>query len=252
MIEEISLAFKEDDTRKIYIYLPNEIEDDTRRYPVLYMFDGHNIFEDEKATFGKSWGMKQYLDAMNLPLIVVGIESNRNPNNDRLKEYAPFSFYDRRYGSIDGLGDYTMEFLLEKVKPLIDENYPTNPFREYTFIGGSSMGGLMSLYAITKYNAYFSKAISLSPSLWTKPYKINELIKNANFDENTVVYMDYGSRELNNHKSMLNYFRKTQNILLNKNIFVTSRIVPNGEHSEASWEKQLNFIFEILFYELEI
>lgn len=79
--------------RRVYIYLPDEYyEKPKRQYPVLYMFDGHNVFYDEDATYGKSWGMEQYLQKSGRKLMVVALESSRAPDYGRLKEYAPFSF----------------------------------------------------------------------------------------------------------------------------------------------------------------
>ena len=81
------------ETRKAYIYLPeNYRNENTKRYPVLYMFDGHNVFFDSHATYGKCWGMKEYMDASGTPLIIVAIECNHSPDFGRLKEYSPFDF----------------------------------------------------------------------------------------------------------------------------------------------------------------
>ena len=93
--------------RRLYIYLPKDYEVSDRRYPVLYMFDGHNVFYNSHATYGKSWGMKEYLQKTKLPLIVVGIESNRE--GKRLSEYSPWDF-SRRAGH-DGLDRKDPEIL---------------------------------------------------------------------------------------------------------------------------------------------
>ena len=79
--------------RFAYAYVPDAYKKNPdARYPVLYMFDGHNVFFDEDATYGKCWGMKEYLDKTGLPLIVVAVECNHSPDNGRLKEYSPFTF----------------------------------------------------------------------------------------------------------------------------------------------------------------
>lgn len=237
--------------RNVYIYLPESYEQDSEsRYPVLYMFDGHNIFIDEEASFGKSWGLKDYMDFTETPLIVVGIECNHDPDNGRLKEYAPYSFSDPTYGKIAGKGKLTMEWIVRWLKPQIDKNFRTLPDREFTFIGGSSMGGLMSLYALLAHNDVFSRAAALSPSIWANKREIDRLIRTASIDENTVLYMDYGSEEFTNHKGMQPLFNKTVNLLLKKGIFLTSRVIPYGDHSEASWERQLPFVIETLMYDL--
>ena len=158
MIEKWNITIPEltgEEPRAAYIYVPDIIEEDPEaRFPVLYMFDGHNVFFDEDATYGKSWGMADFAEAVQLPIIIAAVECNHGPNNDRLREYAPFSFKDRHFGYIRGDGRKTMEWYVNAFKPFIDENFPTLPEREYTFIAGSSMGGLMSLYAVTETTTY--------------------------------------------------------------------------------------------------
>ena len=81
-----------DKKRKVYVYLPVEYNSDSEvRYPVMYMFDGHNLFFDDKASFGKSWGLKDYLDNTKTPLIIASVECNRE-GNGRLSEYSPIDF----------------------------------------------------------------------------------------------------------------------------------------------------------------
>lgn len=145
--------------RRVYVYLPTMYEaDPERRYPVLYMFDGQNVFFDADATYGKSWGVADYLDYTDTPLIVAAVECNAGPNNERLVEYSPYRFDDPTYGHFDGKGQETMSWFIHRFKPFIDHNFRTLPDREHTFIGGSSMGGLMSLYALLQYNDTFSRA----------------------------------------------------------------------------------------------
>ena len=78
-----------EEERRAYVYLPTMYEaDPDRRYPVLYMFDGQNVFFDEDATYGKSWGVADYLDYTDTPLIVAAVECNAGANNERLVEYS--------------------------------------------------------------------------------------------------------------------------------------------------------------------
>lgn len=236
--------------RSAYIYLPESYNDDPdKHYPVLYMFDGHNVFFDSDATYGKCWGMKEYMDATDTQMIIAAVECNHSPDNGRLKEYSPFTFKDSKFGKIQGLGKKTMDWMIHSFKEKIDAEFRTMPEREYTYIAGSSMGGLMSLYAVLEYNHIFSKAAALSPSLWTAPARIMNLIKHANLHPNTVIYMDYGSQEINFHANMAKQFGKTAALLLTRQIMLTSRIVPGGTHSEASWEKQIPFFMNTLLYE---
>ena len=241
-----------DEERRAYLYLPEICEREPElRLPVLYMFDGHNVFFDEDATYGKSWGMKDYLDRTETPLIVAAVECNHSPDNGRLSEYSPYSFREERFGSVKGRGRETMEWMVHTFKPYVDANFPTLPDRAHTFIAGSSMGGLMSLYAVTAYNEVFSRAACLSPSVWCAPGRLDRLLKEAPLAPGTVVYLDYGSRELEGLPGMAGRFAKVAGRLMERGAWVNARIVPDGEHCEASWERQIPFFMETLFYGLE-
>ena len=150
--------------RQSYVYLPVGYEESGRSYPVLYMFDGHNLFTDEEATFGKCWGLEEYLDRHETPLIVAAVECNHE-GNMRLSEYSPVDF-NFRGQHVKGRGKKYMDWLVTQFKPYVDGNYRTLSDRKNTMIAGSSMGGLMTLYALSKYGKYFSRGAALSPSLW--------------------------------------------------------------------------------------
>ena len=238
--------------RRAYVYLPNSYKSNPdKRYPVLYMFDGHNLFFDDHATYGKSWGLKEYMDRSKTQMIIAAIECNHDPDNGRLKEYAPYSFENEHFGKVTGRGEDTMQWMIRVFKRQIDRKFRTLPDREHTFIAGSSMGGLMSLYAVMKHNDVFSRAACLSPSLWTDPEKLMHLVKTTKLDPNTVVYMDYGSKELGNHDNMLRGFTDFTAALMMRRVYVDSRLVPEGEHCEACWEKQIPIFMKTLTYGLE-
>lgn len=233
--------------RKTYIYLPESYEtEEDRYYPVLYMFDGHNIFLDSDASYGKSWGLKKYMDVTQTQLIIVAVESNRDWDNGRLKEYSPYNFIAPDIGMIRGKGQIYMDWLVNELKPAIDAEFRTIPDREFTMIAGSSMGGLMSLYAITTYNHIFSRAACLSPSIWFNTAKLKRMITRAKMAPDTIIYMDYGSEEMSNHHNVRSQFAHVVCDLILQGAFVESRVVPYGEHSEASWERQLPFFMECI------
>lgn len=235
--------------RSVYLYLPTSYEQEPdRSYPVLYMFDGQNVFFDDDATYGKSWGLGEYLDFTDTQLIVAAVECNQNPDNGRLSEYSPFTFVSPDFGRVTGQGRKTINWFVDQFKPEIDRRYRTRPERLHTFIAGSSMGGLMSLYALLEYNHVFSRAAALSPSLWVSPDRITRMIRYADIKPDSILYMDYGRQEMNNHRGMHRLFRQTVEQLLSRDILLTSRIVPAGEHCEASWERQLPFVIETLMY----
>ena len=147
--------------RRLHIYLPDSYDYTQERYPVMYFFDGHNLFYDEDATYGTSWGLKGFLDHWNKPMIVVGIECGHE-GEERLNEYCPYHVGKGFLSRVQGIGDDTIRWMIDDLKTMIDRDYRTCPFRECTGIAGSSMGGLMALFASIRYNQWFSKAACLS------------------------------------------------------------------------------------------
>lgn len=239
------------ETRRCYLYLPESYHyEPEKRYPVLYMFDGHNVFFDSDATYGKCWGMKEYMDYTNTQMIIVAVECNHSPDHGRLREYSPFDFEDPKFGKIPGCGSATMEWMVHTLKPEVDRGLRTLADRDHTFLAGSSMGGLMSLYGVLACNDIFSGAAALSPSIWVNTRKLNAFIREADLHPDTVVYMDYGANEIHFHPGMRKQFRKVTDLLLEKEILLTSRIVPDGDHCEACWEKQIPFFMETLLYRM--
>ena len=240
-----------EEERRAYIYLPQAAEyDEELRFPVLYMFDGQNVFFDEDATYGKSWGLGEYLDVNQTPLIVAAVECNQHPDDSRLSEYAPYSASSRMFGTIEGRGPLTMDWLIHSFKPEIDRCYPTKSDRRHTFIAGSSMGGLMSLYAVSCFNGVFSRAAALSPSLGFGAKSLEAMTREADIAPDTVLYMDMGEEELG-WRSTAHNFRRFGRLLLERGVNLTARIVPGGQHCEASWEKQIPFFVPTLLYDLE-
>ena len=237
------------ENRHVYVYLPADYEEHPdRRYPVLYMFDGQNVFFNKDASFGKSWGLGWYLDRIHAPLIVAALECNRNPNNARLSEYSPFDWTDSQYGRFRGKGERTMQWFINRFKPHIDRTFRTLPDREHTWICGSSMGGLMSLYAISVHNDVFGKAAALSPTLDADIEQLCSLLQESDFAQGTVIYMDYGSEEFESESFQPDNYARVCDLLFRKGTFLTSRVVPYGDHSEASWERQLPFVIKTLLY----
>ena len=239
-------ALTGDKERRAYIYLPASYSQDTqRRYPVMYMFDGHNVFFDADATYGKSWGMNKYMQESKKQLIIVAVECNHE-GNGRLEEYSPFDSETTTLGLIKGKGRTYMTWLIKTLKPFIDAKYRTLPDRKNTMICGSSMGGLMALYGVTAYNHVFQRAACLSPSLWINSGKVLEMIAKANIRRDTCIYMDYGSEEMFNHAANAEALISTSHFLLTKHVNLAFRIIPGGTHSEASWEKQIPFFMNCL------
>ena len=147
--------------RTVRILLPPIYEvADEQLFPVLYVLDGQNLFDPELAVSGQHWEIPETMAQMppELHTIVVGID---NGEEHRLNEYAPF-----RRGQNGGEGDLFIQDIIECVKPFVDEHYRTRPEAETTGIAGSSMGGLLALYAGLQYGEVFGRVGVLSPAVW--------------------------------------------------------------------------------------
>lgn len=225
--------------RRAYLYLPKSYDEDPdARFPVLYMFDGQNVFLDSDASFGRSWRMLDYLEETGAPVIVAAVESNPIDNN-RLCEYSPFTHVDSELGEIEGRGRILMDWMVHTFKPMIDAGFRTLPDRAHTAIAGSSMGGLMTLYAACHYGRFFSRFGCLSPSLWVHPGKVRRMLHRGHIPQDAIVYLDYGAQELGNHAATGDMLPSVFQSLYAQGINLTLRIVPNGVHSEACWEEQI-------------
>ena len=156
------------------------------------------------------------------------------------------TFHNATLGRIKGKGRVYMKWLIHELKPYIDANYRTLPDRMNTIIAGSSMGGLMALYGCCVFNHVFQRAACLSPSLWVDPGKIIELVARAHIKNDTCIYMDYGSEEMFNHAANAEALMSTSHLLLSKRVNLAMRVVPGGDHSEASWERQIPIFMECL------
>ena len=231
--------------RRLYIYTPKGYETGDARYPVLYMFDGHNVFYDSHATYGKSWGMKEYLEKSKLPLILVAVECNPEGDN-RMSEYAPWDIVWRGKFYFEGRGKLTMDWIVNELKPRIDRTYRTMPDRDHTLIAGSSMGGLMSFYAVTAYNDTFSRAACLSPSLWAARHHEDELKAASPLRAPTRIYLDMGSAEGEHMTSILTGVFRTAQQLIKAGAHVDARVVPDAKHSEAYWEQRIPVFMDYL------
>ena len=227
-------------------------------YPVMYFFDGHNLFRDQDATYGKSWGLDEYMARWDKPMIIVGIECG-HMGDERLSEYLP---YQSNYGWLRGhkaLGEATMEGLIYELKPYIDSAFPTIPFRECTGIGGSSMGGLMAAFALVRYNRYISKAACLSPALGSVSGMLWHEMNAADISPDTRAYFSWGTQE--GYGKIENPWEEDKKSWLYKSCRTTAnKIIAHGgaaklycqiggRHCEADWERQLEIFMPFLWQE---
>lgn len=149
-------------SHKIWLYLPPNYTNSIKKFPVIYMHDGQNLFDDATSYIGE-WKIDETLNELfkktGKGFIVVGIE---NAGEQRINEYTPFK--NEKYGG--GKGNIYIDFLINEVKPYIDKNYRTKTNAKNTAIIGSSLGGLISFYGGLKYPIVFGKIGALSTSFW--------------------------------------------------------------------------------------
>ncbi|MFV0579927.1 MAG: alpha/beta hydrolase-fold protein [Fusobacterium ulcerans] len=225
--------------RLLHIYVPDNIKEG-ERFPVMYMFDGHNLFFDSEATYGKSWGIKDFLDNSNTRIIVVGLECNHE-GNKRLWEFSPYSFKDKHFGTVKGYGKILIDWMVDFLKPMIDKNFPTLPEREFTGLGGSSMGGLMSVYGTAMRSDIFSMGACLSPFYDHIFKKLVEELSAAEVNSATKFYISWGRYEVYSKKQLAVESEKNliiSRILTFKGVQVFPHLMVEGAHNEASWETE--------------
>ena len=226
-----------DRKRRIWIYLPKGYATSGKKYPVLYMQDGQNLFNEQTAAFGE-WGVDECLDTLQKNItsecIVIGID---NGGEKRISEYCPYDYSLKNTFSIPdskGEGKEYVEFLVKNLKPYIDSKFRTMKGREYTYIAGSSMGGLISEYAILKYPDVFGAAGIFSPSFWIAP-AIFEEASNSDSKELSRFYLYGGGKESN---TMISDIEKMYEVLGKKNRYEIARLInPIGEHKEKFWQQ---------------
>lgn len=223
----------------IDLYLPDDYYASDRRYPVLYMFDGQNLFFDQQAAFGYSWRLKRFLDTCDNPCIVVGLECDPKDQN-RLHEYTPYPLPHTFFGRTIGAGAVLMEWIVQFLKPRIDAGLRTWPQREATAIAGSSMGGLMAFFAAVRHNNIFSKAACLSPSIFICQEQIGRELKGKKLNPDTRIYWSFGSRELQAMQRVEAEMRLNEykDALERKGGIGKVAIVQGGKHDEETWSRQ--------------
>lgn len=230
-------------TRRIAALLPHDYSQSDRRYPVLYLQDGQNLFDDY-APFG-NWGVDKKLAMMAErgldDIIIVAID---HAQEERIREFTPST--PTRLGVGDG--KKYARFLAEMLKPYVDRTFRTLPDRRHTGIGGSSMGGLISIYAGLMYPQVYSKLLIFSPSLWVAP-NIHHQIADGPIDAETRIYIYGGGEEGSNMIPNIQSFKHAleQNSQVGRTTFKTS-IDPKGKHNEQRWGEEFPHAVEWLFF----
>ncbi|MBP3869929.1 MAG: alpha/beta hydrolase [Faecalicoccus sp.] len=229
------------DVRTIHMYLPDDYLTSGKTYPVLYMFDGQNLFNDEDASFGMSWRLADTIRECDFELIIVGQECSHR-GNDRLMEYSPYPFYDIEFGGwFEGYGNETMDFFIHDLKPYIDSHFPTKKDRDHTWICGSSCGGEMALYAGIKYPEVYSKTAALSPYLIPTADEFIEEVENAGDLSKSSFYISWGAMEGNTMHAFIpetKIVTEIGNRLSWKKAQVFYNVKEYGSHTEFDWGEE--------------
>ncbi len=219
-------------TRQIRIYLPPNYDKSDKKYPVVYMHDAQNLF-DNATSYAGEWGVDESLNELStlsdLELIVVGID---NGEEKRMNELSPWE--NTEFGKAEG--KQYMEFIVNTIKPYIDTTFRTQKDREHTAIMGSSMGGLISHYALYKYPEVFSKAGIFSPSYWFSE-NVFSFTYNHPIPKDSRIFLLIGKKE---GWDMVKNTRKMNKYIISSHPEKNLKLVvdPKGEHNEAFWRKQ--------------
>jgi len=233
--------------KTIRVFVPEREGFAERALPVLYMHDGQNLFEDHTASFGVSWNIREAIrDAKKegvKPWIVVGVDSEPD---DRWNEYSPFPCDDfamkvkSKQMPEGGMAEAYVAFLVQTLKPWIDYHYPTDPAK--TALAGSSMGGLVSVFAAIRHPAVFPQIGAFSPAWWFHSTASMRMLEEADFTNSVRIYQDMGTTETSNAKIAdfpqiyLRGARQAAAILEGKAILEWLYLEFEGAvHNEAAW-----------------
>lgn len=229
--------------RTIRVWLPQGYDDETeRRYPVLYLHDGQNCFDRSTSAFGHEWQIDETLTRLIAegtiePLIAVGID---NGGDDRIAEYTylPSPANSDRGGK----GEHYARFLREEVIPFIEATYRTRNDRRARLLGGSSLGGLISLEIARRHPDTFGGVMAMSPSLlWAGSAILNDLEADASGLKNTRIWIDMGTREGDTVESfdrVTGSARRLDAILTRQSIEHKTTIAEGAAHNEQAWAER--------------
>lgn len=232
-----------DRNRRIWLYLPPDYQTSTKNYPVLYMKDGQNLF-DNLTSFSGEWEVDETLNALfeqgDYGAIVVGID---NGGGERLNEYSPW--VNAQYGG--GQGDEYMEFIAETLKPYIDENFRTLTEPQFNALIGSSMGALIATYGVCEYPNLFRKLGSFSPAYW---FALDDLNSYLNTPIDLSNHRSYFVAGQNESSTMVTNTNSIKNAMQNSGMTSDNTLTKfdsYGTHSESYWRGEFEAAYEWLF-----
>jgi predicted alpha/beta superfamily hydrolase len=231
-----------DISHKVWLYLPPNYDTSKENYPVIYMHDAQNLFDDVTSFVGE-WGIDETLNDLykktGKSFIVVGVE---NGGEKRIEEYTPWKH--EKYGG--GKGDIYINFLANELKPFIDKNYRTKQEANQTAIIGSSLGGLISFYGGLKHPEVFGKIGALSTSFWFSD-KVNDFAKENGNQKNSKLFLLVGEKE---GDAMVPDTQNMEKLLLETGFpkeNIHTKIVADGKHSESFWKAEFLEVITFLY-----
>jgi len=225
--------------RALRLYLPPSYESSsTRRYPVIYMHDAQNLFDEATSSYGSEWGVDETMDEFartrGFEAIVVGIDHG---GDERIHELSPWT--NPKYGAAQG--EQYMAFVAGTVKPFIDAHYRTLPDREHTAIAGSSLGGLMTHYALLAYPQVFGRAAIFSPSYWYSNEVYAQTAAHP-WRPDARVYIYIGGHEGDESQAdverMLTLLSPPCDPACRPRPQITYHVVPEARHDERAWRAE--------------
>jgi predicted alpha/beta superfamily hydrolase len=235
----------------LIVYLPPGYEASGENYPVLYQQDGQNLFDPATAFCGQEWGADKTADSLILqdiiqPLILVGIY---NAGVARVDEYT--AYRDRRSGHGGNAPQYA-RMIIEELKPFIDVAYRTLPDRINTGVGGSSLGGLLSLAAGLWYQGVIGKIGVMSPSVWWDHRSILRTVRSAIVDQPPPrLWLDTGTQEGSDPEATTRNTRLLRDALIQKGwrqgvdlLYVEAE---GSGHNERAWGERFGPMLQFLF-----
>lgn len=221
--------------RTIRLYLPGDYAVSKKRYPVLYLHDGQNVFDDSTSYAGE-WGVDECLDSMKKQCIIIGID---NGGSHRINECCAYDM--KEYGKAEGRA--YVDFLVKTLKPYIDRKFRTLPGHDHTFIAGSSLGGLISLYAVLRYPSVFGGAGLFSTSLWINPEMWAYIRQRAPL-VHAKLFFYAGKQE---DETMVPNTLRALKLFMKYSHSATSTVIRDaGRHNESSWRKEFSGFYNFL------
>ncbi|MCU7554245.1 alpha/beta hydrolase-fold protein [Alteromonas sp. ASW11-19] len=229
-----AVQYPDGSDRRIWVYLPPDYTTSSSRYPVVYMHDGQNVFSKETSYAGE-WQVDETLDALHAEGVGVPIVVAVDHGGDkRMQELSPWT--NSRFG--DASGDTYLQFITETVKPYVDSHYRTRPAAAHTGIMGSSMGGLMSHYAIVARPDIFSRAAVFSPSYWYSQSSF-EFAEAHPLPDSHRVYMNVGEKEGSQMVDGMQAMASLHLAQQHPDEALRATVIAGAEHNEAFWRGQV-------------